>query len=45
MNKPKVIKEKDSWYNRMRERTPENPNEYPFVGLLEWVYMLFDWKN
>ena len=47
MNEPKLIEEKDrdSWYKRMGERTPKNPDDYPFVGLMEWVDLMVEYKN
>jgi hypothetical protein len=46
MNEPKVIKEeyRDLWYKRMGERKTIHPDDYPFVGLMEWVDIIYEFK-
>ena len=42
MNKPKLIKDEDRdlWYKKMGERKPIGPEDYPSLGLMEWVDLI-----
>ena len=46
MSESKIIKEedKDLWYQRMGERIPKSPEDYPHVGLMEWMDIMLKSK-
>ena len=47
MKNVKVIDEndKDLWYKKMGERKSPLPEDYPSVGLMEWVDLMIEYKK
>lgn len=40
-----IDEELDSWYREMGERIEPKIEDKPFVGLMEWVDIMVEYKN